>query len=49
MKKINYVECNRRNPNDGYYQILFSDFKTNDITVSERSPMSPRNGGFDAR
>lgn len=49
MKKINYVECNRRNPNDSYYQTLFLGFKSDDITVSERSPMSPRNGGFDAR
>lgn len=48
-KTIDYVVCERRTPRDSYYQKKFADFKSDDITVSERSPMSPRTGGIDAR
>ena len=46
---ITYYNCNRRKPNDNYYKKLFADFKSDDITVSERSPRSPKNGGIEAR
>lgn len=48
-KTINYSGCNRCTPRDSYYQTMFADFKSDDITVPERSPMSPQNGGYAAR
>lgn len=49
MKNIEYVSCDRRTPRDSYYQSKFAKFNTDDIFVSERSPMSPRNGGVAAK
>jgi len=48
-KSINYIACNRCTPRDSYYQTMFADFKSDDITVSERSPLSPLTGGLEAR
>lgn len=51
MKEIGFAACLRRTNNNmlPYYQKKFAAFKTDDITVSEMSPMSPKNGGFAAR
>ena len=47
--EIKYTPYVRRCPRGSYYAKKFADFKTDEITVSERSPMSPQNGGYEAR
>lgn len=51
MKEIIFKVCVRRTKNDmtAYYNRKFADFKTDTIYVSEKSPMSPDNGGREAQ
>lgn len=49
MITIKYTPYERRSPRYLYYEAKFKDFRSCDITVSERSPMSPKHGGYAAR